>query len=644
MLTIGGKFGDYTVEALLGQGGMGEVYKIRAENGAVFAVKVMTPPNGDEAHEFRRRFAREAKIAMALNDRNLVKVYDVGEDPETGLYYIIMDYLPGGSMAQKLKFEGRLPIEEALSITIKIASALGKAHKAGVIHRDIKPDNIMLDASGRPKLTDLGIAKLEDGQETTQLTSTGVVIGTPAYMAPEQMLDSHNVTPKADIYSLGLVLYEMLTGERAHGNSAAVELMSKVLNGEEARDVRELRPEVPDSVSLLVKKMCANQAEERPESMDEVVESARAELKKLREHRPETEGLDLAIRRWRFMRWRKMKKRTVVTILAIAVTGIMVTAGMMIEKRHRNYVAEKSIREYCNQVQSLVKELQSTADRQRSMIIEREWEWERLEQSEKSRSKYIDGATWKYWTDGVVASIIGVSGMDRKLRIPDSLDGKQVVRIAGGVFKWNEHLEEVEVPDSVRSIGTASFAGCKNLHTVKLGRGLQSIGESAFSGCVALQTLEFPEELKIIADCAFAGCHELCKVEFGGKENWIGKAAFKDCRSIRLLSIPGSIQVLSEGAFEECTGLTKVIVRAGCKVIKTRAFGKCTDLREATIPAGMVFIEPDAFAECWQLDKMKVQDSRTCIDFRALNGCPIRVDFKLDKYGRFGGFGIKERK
>ena len=264
LLEPGDMFGDYTVEKLLGAGGMGAVYLVRAPGGERYAVKVMFPEMVKKGSDYRKRFAREAEFAMQIRHKNLISVYDVGEDPETGLCYIIMDYVPGGSVADRLERGGPLPMAEAVSIAAQVALALEVAHRHGVIHRDIKPENIMFDADGTPKLADLGVAKFTDGAHKTTVTTTGMIIGTPAYMAPEQMMDSHHVDARADIYALGVVLYEMLTGKRPNEGSTAVELLAKAIKGEPLPDVRTMRPEISAAVAHVLSLMCAPKPEGRP--------------------------------------------------------------------------------------------------------------------------------------------------------------------------------------------------------------------------------------------------------------------------------------------------------------------------------------------------------------------------------------------
>ena len=262
-LQTGEKLGDYTIVRLLGNGGMGAVYLVHDEKGLPFAAKVVKLPDDDARREWRRRFVKEAGFAMTVHHKNLVAVHDTGEVEATGLCYIIMDYMPGGTLSDLLKRKGRLGVREAVDIAIAIASVLEVAHGVGAVHRDIKPDNILFDADGTPKLTDMGIAKFGGDNGATTVTATGVIVGTPAYMSPEQMMNSHSVDARADIYSLGLVLYEMLTGMRPHADSTVVELIAKAIKGEELPDIRTIRPEVSVALSYVLSLMVAVKPEER---------------------------------------------------------------------------------------------------------------------------------------------------------------------------------------------------------------------------------------------------------------------------------------------------------------------------------------------------------------------------------------------
>ena len=264
MLKPGEMFGDYRVVKRLGKGGMGEVWQLEIESRhQLFAVKLLDPALVARDREFRRRFVREAEIAMAIRHPNLVRVYDVGEDPQSGLCYILMDYVGGGSLADRLDRGGRLPVEDALDIVFQLASVLEVARIDGVVHRDIKPDNIMFDSDGTPMLADLGIARRQFDHGCTMLTMTGFMLGTPGYMSPEQMLDSHEVDSRADIYSLGIVLYEMLTGTRPNADSTTLQLLQRAMQKASVDDIRKLSPELSEPVAELVMRMCETDVEKR---------------------------------------------------------------------------------------------------------------------------------------------------------------------------------------------------------------------------------------------------------------------------------------------------------------------------------------------------------------------------------------------
>ena len=258
------KFGDCAVEQVLGAGNAGTVYLVRSPAGEQFALKVLNPEIARLYPEFKHRFMREAEFAMTLHHRNLIPVHDAGEDPERGFCYILMDYLPGGSVKERVRAQGRLPVEKAVSIAISVAGALEVAHYHGVVHRDIKSENILFDADGTPKLADLGVARFKD--DTHPGTMRGGILGTPAYMAPEQMLDSHSVDIRADIYSFGVMLHELLTGRRPNEGEGAMRTLAKAIEGRAFPDVRRSRPDTPAELAVLVSEMTLPDADQRPQS------------------------------------------------------------------------------------------------------------------------------------------------------------------------------------------------------------------------------------------------------------------------------------------------------------------------------------------------------------------------------------------
>src|SRR5947209_458011 len=204
--------GRYELGDVLGYGGMAEVHLGRdVRLGREVAVKVLRPDLARDP-SFQGRFRREAQSAASLNHPSIVAVYDTGEDREGGVStpYIVMEYVEGRTLREVLEAEGRLLPRRALEITAQVCAALDQAHRAGIVHRDIKPGNVMLTPSGEVKVMDFGIARATTGTAAT-MTQTAAVIGTAHYLSPEQARGEH-VDSRSDIYSAGCLLYELLTG------------------------------------------------------------------------------------------------------------------------------------------------------------------------------------------------------------------------------------------------------------------------------------------------------------------------------------------------------------------------------------------------------------------------------------------------
>jgi predicted Ser/Thr protein kinase len=219
LLKPGSTVGSYEIIGLLGRGGMGAVYKARHLTlDRVVALKVLSPQLAAD-RDFVERFRREAQALASLAHPNIVSVHDHGV--VAGLPFLVMEFIDGVSL-RSLLAEKRLPPADALQIIPQLCDALEFAHASGVVHRDIKPENILLDRAGRVKIADFGLAKIVKGDAARNetLTHTNVVMGTPHYMAPEQFENPRSVDHRADLYSMGVVLYEMLTGELPIGRFA----------------------------------------------------------------------------------------------------------------------------------------------------------------------------------------------------------------------------------------------------------------------------------------------------------------------------------------------------------------------------------------------------------------------------------------
>ncbi len=231
---------------------------------AVKVIRIDDLPRSAEERALKR-FEREAKALAKLDHPNIVKVMDYGE--YEGSPYLVMPYLPGGTLKQYFKNKRRLDWREAVGLLLPITRALAYAHDEGVIHRDVKPSNILLTTSGEPMLTDFGVAKVIDEEVTQDLTGTSATVGTPEYMAPEQVI-SKTVDHRADIYALGVVMFEMVTGRRPYEADTPMAVLFKHASDPLPRP-RDLVPDLPEQVEQVLLKALAKKPDDRYQDMGE---------------------------------------------------------------------------------------------------------------------------------------------------------------------------------------------------------------------------------------------------------------------------------------------------------------------------------------------------------------------------------------
>lgn len=274
----GEHFHGYVIERLIGKGGVGAVYLARHELlDTLYAIKILYPKLADANPSYIGRFLREAKIATRVHHPNMVAVHDCGHDSDKHLYYLVMDYVVCGDLRQAIAFSGCFKVEEALNVIYQAASALDAMQRYGVVHRDIKPENILVQADGMVKLVDLGIAKATNLGDTTMTTSSHAVFGTPAYVSPEQAQNAAMVDTRADVYSLGMVLFELLAGVTPYKDMAPMMVIASVLSDAPTPDITAYAPHIPRAVAKLVMWMTEKNRDKRLHSPAAVM----AEIDKL---------------------------------------------------------------------------------------------------------------------------------------------------------------------------------------------------------------------------------------------------------------------------------------------------------------------------------------------------------------------------
>ena len=267
---VGTVIAGYRIEARIGRGGMGVVYRARHLNLQRQAAVKIIAPDLAESKGFRERFTREARIAAALQHPNIVTVYDAGE--VDGLLYLAMQYIQGSDLAATLANEGRLRPYRAIDVCRQVAAALDAAHEHGLIHRDVKPGNVLIE--GRTAfLTDFGLTKRIEGGHT-QLTRAGDLVGTIHYVAPEQ-IEAGQVSARTDVYSLGCLLYHCLTGQVPFVRDTDVAVIYAHLSEDPPRPSR-VRPDLPEGLDAVIAKALDKSPDRRFQSCSDLMNAARA--------------------------------------------------------------------------------------------------------------------------------------------------------------------------------------------------------------------------------------------------------------------------------------------------------------------------------------------------------------------------------
>jgi eukaryotic-like serine/threonine-protein kinase len=310
----------YELEELVGTGGMSSVFRARdrlLERSV--ALKILHQHYVADP-DYVERFRREARAVAQLAHPNIVTVIDRGE--QDGRQFIVFEYVDGENLKQVVNREGALPVREAVELAIQVGRALGYAHDRGIVHRDVKPQNVILNEEGRAKVTDFGIARSLDVDGVTQ---TGTVLGTSDYIAPEQA-QGQEVDVQTDVYSLGVVLYELLTGEVPFAGESFVAVAMQHVN-QPAPSILERRGDVPPRLDLVVQRAMAKRPEDRHASMDELVADLEGSLREFEPYGDESERTLVVPARARRAAPARARRRKSPIFLILLALGVLAAAA-----------------------------------------------------------------------------------------------------------------------------------------------------------------------------------------------------------------------------------------------------------------------------------------------------------------------------
>ena len=257
----------FRIIRLLGQGGMGRVYLAEQTSLRRMVALKLIRPEALAGETARLRFQTEAEAVARINHPGIVQIHSVGEHSDTP--YMVLEYVSGRTLKDVISLRGTMGVRQALAILGQVARALERAHEVGVVHRDIKPDNILVTRQGQAKVTDFGLARLKTEGKDLHLTQEGIAIGTPLYMSPEQV-GGKSVDIRSDIYSLGVTAYHMLAGHPPFQGKNAIEVALLHVHSE-AKPLEAIRPDIPPAVAALVRHMMAQRPEDRPQNPRELL-------------------------------------------------------------------------------------------------------------------------------------------------------------------------------------------------------------------------------------------------------------------------------------------------------------------------------------------------------------------------------------
>ena len=626
----------YKVLSELGQGGMGVVYKCFDEIGGIeIALKALPPElshNTLEMEDIKENFQLVAKLVH----QNIAISKNLEKDNATGNYYLIMECVEGEDLRhwiRRKRKEDTLTVEAVLPIVWQVAEALDYAHEEKIIHRDIKPGNIMVDAEGHVKVLDFGLA----AQIHTSMTRVSMAYhgtsGTAPYMAPEQWRGQAQGAA-ADQYALAVMTYEMLAGHLPFESTDVSVLREAVLN-----DMAGVIGGIPKHVQQTLARGMAKNPDERFNSCSDFAASLEGVkvpgMKKSGKGKWAVLAASIAVLLLvgGGIVWQTQRSKNGIASGSAALLDSNTTEGVTSSPVAVNtpvHIAEKNTLQQPSGTDK-------PPEPQEIPNIEEDLFAERIENDTELGFKFSGGGRTllsapKDITSYDIPNGVAIIGREAfidcksltKITIPNSVNS-----IGDVAFSRCISLQSITLPNSITSIGTSSFSGCKSLTKITIPDSVSSIGVHAFSDCEKLSDVVMSKGVKTIGISAFRRCKSLRRINIPDGVVNIGSSVFSGCESLRNITIPDSVVSIGENCFEECVSLSSVKLSNKITEINHYLFVNCESLSSIVIPNNVTSIGRSAFFGCTSLRSVDIPQGVTVICERAFVNCKSLSSVKL---------------
>ena len=572
----------YRLDELIAEGGFAQVYRAYdTELQRTVAIKIPKPSKLKSKDDF----LAEARRVARLKHDSIVPVHDVGVENDT--CYIVTEYVEGGSLADKL-VSGKVPREQALRWVSEIADALEYAHLNGVIHRDVKPANILIDHHGRAKLADFGIA-----HSATKTGSFAPSLGTLRYMSPEQ-LEGKPSDHRSDLYSLGVVLYEVLTGRIPYSSTEPNILRKEIVLGTSS----DWSADIPSDIRQICQKALSKSPHQRHASSAQFA----AELRSVESGR---RGLALPWMAWFILP----------TLLGLIAVGWL---------------------------QAPRSPTPSTTPAQ--------------PRPDNRPPNPFSDFRYEVVEDGV--KIMGFVGSSTFVKIPDTIENKPITIIGREAFKQSKDFTEIVLPNTIKIIEESAFRDCHWLRNLAIPEGVTRIDDGAFTACgltelflpasvshfgnaiyacptlvtvgvdpanrvyTSIDGLLYDKQVTAILRCP-EGRSE--PIVLPSTITTVGRMAFHHCLNLSSISLPERVTAIGQMAFYRCTKLERVAIPRGVKKLEAQTFVDCPRLESISLPEGLEEIDDGVFWGCTSLKTITIPASVTKIHEKAFEECPATI-------------------